>query len=95
MSFQVSYIVFIYSRDGGQVFDTSIFQKVSPKLDYGISFNWTAGSNNTRYGIGCKYALDEDASVRTKINNACQIGLGYQQKLRDGNYQQKFALSNI
>nr|WIM01405.1 voltage-dependent anion-selective channel [Limnephilus flavicornis] len=70
--------------DDGQNFGGSIYQKVSPKLDCGISLNWAAGSNNTRFGVGCKYALDNDAALRAKVNNASQIGLGYQQKLRDG-----------
>lgn len=59
---------------------------MSPNLDYGVSFNWTLGTNNTRCGIGCKYALSEETSIRTKINNAFQVGLGYQQKLHDGKY---------
>ena len=38
------------------------------------------------FGIGAKLALDKDAAVRAKINNSSQIGLGYQQKLRDGKF---------
>lgn len=70
--------------DDGQEFGGSIYQKVSPQLETGIQLSWSAGSNNTRFGIGAKYDLDNDASVRAKVNNASQIGLGYQQKLRDG-----------
>ena len=44
----------------------------------------TAGSNTTRFGFGCKYQLDDDSAVRAKINNASQLGLSYQQKLRQG-----------
>jgi len=68
----------------GQEFGGAIYQKVSPKLDAAIDLNWTAGSNETRFGIGCLYELDKDASVRAKVNNVSQIGLGYQQKLREG-----------
>ncbi|XP_023724392.2 voltage-dependent anion-selective channel protein 2 [Cryptotermes secundus] len=71
----------------GQEFGGSIYQKVSPKLDTAIDLNWTAGSNETRFGIGCKYELDKEASVRAKVNNLSQIGLGYQQKLREGRIQ--------
>lgn len=70
--------------DDGQEFGGSIYQKVSSKLDTGIQLNWSAGANNTRFGIGCKYNLDNDACVRAKVNNVSQIGLGYQQKLREG-----------
>lgn len=70
--------------DDGQEFGGSIYQKVSPQLETGILLSWSAGSNNTRFGIAAKYDLDGDASVRAKVNNASQVGLGYQQKLRDG-----------
>ncbi len=68
----------------GQVFGGSVFQRVDRRLETGINLGWTASSNATSFGIGCKYALDRDASIRAKINNSSQLGLGYQQKLRDG-----------
>ena len=71
-------------RDDGQEFGGSLYQRVSPKLETGIQLAWSSGSNSTRFGIGAKYDLDGDASIRTKVNNSSQIGLGYQQRLRDG-----------
>jgi len=68
----------------GQQFGSSVYQKVKPDLETGIQLSWKMGSNDTTFGIACKYQLDSDASVRAKINNNSQIGLGYQQKLRDG-----------
>jgi hypothetical protein len=50
-----------------------------------IILTWTAGFNATRFGWGCKYHLDAGSSVRAKINNASQLNLGYQQKLRERN----------
>lgn len=73
-----------YGRNDGKDFGGAIYQKVNPKLDTAIDLNWTAGSNETRFGIGCKYDLGSDTSVRAKVNNLSQIGLGYQQKLREG-----------
>lgn len=70
--------------DDGQEFGGSVYQRVSPRLETGINLAWSSGSNNTRFGIGAKYDLDHDASIRAKVNNASQIGLGYQQRLRDG-----------
>jgi Eukaryotic porin len=67
------------------LFNGSVYQKVDSNLDTGIQVSWAAGSQNTTFGIGCKYSLDKDASLRAKVNNSFQIGLGYQQKLRDGN----------
>lgn len=68
----------------GQVFGASVFQKVNPQLETGINLGFTASKNETSFGVGCKYTLDKHASIRAKVNNSSQIGLGYQQKLRDG-----------
>ncbi|XP_066137649.1 voltage-dependent anion-selective channel-like [Euwallacea fornicatus] len=70
--------------DDGQEFGGSVYQKINPQLETGISLNWSSGSSNTKFGIGAKYDLDSEASLRFKVNNQSQIGLGYQQKLRDG-----------
>lgn len=74
------------NSDDGQEFGGSVYQKLSPKLESAIQLAWSAGSNNTKFGIGAKYDLDQDAAIRAKINNSSQIGLGYQQRLREGNY---------
>lgn len=68
----------------GQVFGGSIYQKLRPNLETGVNLGWTASSNATNFGIGCKYGIDRDASLRAKVNNFSQVGLGYQQRLRDG-----------
>lgn len=68
----------------GQEFNGSIFHKINGNLSGGVQLSWASGSNATKFGIGAQYNLDKDASVRAKVNNASQIGLGYQQKLRDG-----------
>lgn len=70
--------------DNGKDFGGSIYQKVSDKLECGISMKWTAGSADTLFGVGVKQSLDADASLHAKINNKSLIGLGYQQKLRPG-----------
>ena len=36
------------------------------------------------FALGVKFALAPDATLRAKVNNSSQIGLSYQQKLRDG-----------
>ena len=61
-----------------------MYQKVNKQLETGVNLGWTASKNETSFGIGCKYALDSSSSLRAKVNNSSQIGLGYQQKLRDG-----------
>jgi voltage-dependent anion channel protein 2 len=68
----------------GREFGGSIYQRCSDQLETGVQLSWSSGTNNTKFGVAAKYDLDKDASVRAKVNNASQIGLGYQQKLRDG-----------
>merc|ERR1712045_669008 len=38
----------------------------------------------SKFGLGAKYVLEDGAVVRAKVNNNSEVGLGYQQKLRDG-----------
>ena len=68
----------------GTDFGGSVYQKVSPALETGVSLGWSSASSSTSFGIGAKYVLEDGAAVRAKINNKSEIGLGYQQKLRDG-----------
>lgn len=65
-------------------FAGSIHQRVSKELETSVNLSWTAGTNTTRFGLASKYALDRDSSVRAKVSNSGQIGLGYAQKIRDG-----------
>jgi len=68
----------------GREFGGSVYQRCSDRLECGVQLSWTSGSNASQIGIATKYDLDKDASVRAKVNNGSQIGLGYQQRLRDG-----------
>jgi voltage-dependent anion channel protein 2 len=66
-----------------KVFGGGIYLKNSPKLETGVTASSAVGGSSS-FGIGCKYSLGPDASLRAKVNNASQVGLSYQQKLRDG-----------
>lgn len=55
------YIFFLFSSNDGTEFAGSIYQKVNSNLETAVNLAWTAGSNNTRFGIGAKYQLDKDA----------------------------------
>jgi len=68
----------------GTDFGSSVYQKVSPALETGVTLGWSSATTNTSFGIGAKYLLENGAAVKAKINNKSEIGLGYQQKLRDG-----------
>ena len=74
-----------FSNDGSE-FGGSVFQKVSPKIETGVTLSWVMGSNDTRFGIATKYQLDSESTVRAKVNNASQVGLSFQQKLRPGKF---------
>ncbi|XP_033622788.1 voltage-dependent anion-selective channel protein 3-like [Fukomys damarensis] len=65
----------------GTEFGGSIYQKVNEKIETSINLAWTAGSNNTRFGIAAKYKLDCRTPLCAKVNNASLIGLGYTQTL--------------
>ncbi|XP_062398881.1 voltage-dependent anion-selective channel protein 3 isoform X2 [Sardina pilchardus] len=68
----------------GTEFGGSIYQKVNDHLETAVNLAWTAGSNNTRFGIGAKYQLDKNSTISAKVNNASLIGVGYTQSLRPG-----------
>lgn len=60
-----------------------IYHRISPDLETGVTVS-SAFGGNTNFGIGCKYSLGVDASIRAKVDNSSKIGLSYQQRLRDG-----------
>lgn len=74
----------IFYRNNVEQFFCSIFHKVSNSVDVGAQLSWMSESGETKVGLGAKWQMDKDASVRAKLNNAFQLGLGYQQKLCDG-----------
>ncbi|NXN83921.1 VDAC3 protein, partial [Bombycilla garrulus] len=68
----------------GTEFGGSVYHKVTDNVETSVSIAWTAGSNNTRFGIAGKYQHDEKTSVVAKVNNASLIGVGYTYTLRPG-----------
>lgn len=68
----------------GNEFGGSIHQRINDQLETAVNLTWTSGSNATRFGLAAKYAVDKDAIFRAKVNNSSQVGLSYQQKIRDG-----------
>merc|ERR1719402_1667445 len=66
-----------------KVFGGGVYLKNSPKLETGVTLS-TSADGASSFGIGCKYTLGPDASLRAKVDNGIQVGLSYQQKLRAG-----------
>merc|ERR1739838_139356 len=84
LGYSASDFVLHTSVTNGTDFGGSVYQKVCPALETGVNLGWSSASSSTSFGIGAKYVLEDGAAVRAKINNKSEIGLGYQQKLRDG-----------
>lgn len=70
-------------NDGTEV-GGSIYQRINSDLDLGVSLSWSSVNNQARFALATKYQLDKTASVQAKVNNLSQIGLAYNQQLRDG-----------
>lgn len=70
-------------NDGTEV-GSSLYQRVSPDLDLGVSLSWSSVNNSTRFALASKYQLDKYAYVQAKVNNLSQLGFSYTQQLRDG-----------
>ncbi|KAI9183309.1 Mitochondrial porin [Blastocladiella emersonii ATCC 22665] len=73
---------------GANKFDTfagSYYHKVNKDLEAGGRATWDrkAGAN-VNLELAAKFALDKDAFVKAKIDNAGKLGLGYTQVLRPG-----------
>ncbi len=79
----MNFSCFVYRSDGTE-FGGSYHQQVNDDLETAVQLSWTAGSNATRFGLSTKYTPDKDTTIRAKINNSSQIGLSYQQVIRDG-----------
>lgn len=84
LGYQAGDFVLHTNVNDGQEFAGNLYQKVNDKLQTGVQLSWQAGTNLTRFGLGCVYSLDDDTSVRAKINNSGQVGLGFTHRLRPG-----------
>jgi len=72
----------------------SLFHKANDQIDLGFEIGKpmsTGGGeggeeqqSELNVGLGMIYHLEADALIRAKINNKVEVGLGYQQKLREG-----------
>jgi len=67
-----------------KVFGGGVYLKNSSALETGVTLSSGAAGAAPAFAIGCKYSLGPDASIRAKVDNTSQVGLSYQQKMRDG-----------
>ena len=64
----INCIIFILVK----VFGGGVYLKNSPKLETGITLS-TSADGASSFGIGCKYTLGPDASLRAKVDNGTQV----------------------
>merc|ERR1711915_818280 len=77
------FTVHTFANDGAD-FGANVHQKLNKDLVGAVDLGWNINGNNTHFGLGCKYALDKNSSIRAKVNNKAMVGIGYQHKMRDG-----------
>ncbi|XP_001356073.2 voltage-dependent anion-selective channel [Drosophila pseudoobscura] len=78
----------------------SLFYKLNDQIDAAVELTKTggggggpepaegeaeqAGGSDVTVGVGMIYRLEGDALIRAKINSKAELGLGYEQKVREG-----------
>merc|ERR1711997_1383753 len=66
-------------------YQTAFDSGKSALTKHNLALNYNAGDMILHAtSSGCKFALDKDAAIRAKVDTNSQIGVSYQQKLRDG-----------
>lgn len=70
-------------NDGSEFFG-SVFQRINDKVETAVQVSWVSGTAGTRFALGAKYCADKDTTFRARVSNVGQVGLSYQQKVRDG-----------
>lgn len=72
------------TANNGQEFTGSIYQKLNSQTQTGMQVTFNNGSSVANFAFGCIYKLDSQTSLRAKVNNNSQIGLGMSHQLNSG-----------
>jgi len=66
-----------------KTYTANIYQRVSNRFEMGISFGTELGEGQSKfYSLGGRYLLDDDTSVRAKVDNQSMVGLGLETTLQ-------------
>ena len=66
--------VCVYRNDGNE-FSSSVFQKVSEKLEMGAQLSWS-GANSMRFGLAAKFCAQPDTTFRVcQARHFCAISV--------------------
>jgi len=72
------------NMNDGQIFGGSLYKQLNAQLQLGATLGYRASANTTTVGLGAKYEVDRETSLRAKLNNSRQLGLSYSQLIRPG-----------
>lgn len=67
----------------GVIFGGSLYKKLDPSCEVGLSLGWTASTSIITVGAGAKFIIDQSTCARLKASSNKQVGLSLQQKLTD------------
>lgn len=66
----------------GSEFMGSLYQQLSPKLEFGVQASCSLTSTATNMTVGARYQVDDDSFFKAKVNNRSHIGLAYGMNVR-------------
>jgi len=69
--------------NNGSEFAGSLHQKHSDNLETAVNISYASGASPA-FAVAAKMAVDKDASIQAKVNNASQLGVAYAQVLKPG-----------
>jgi len=70
--------------EGGDRLCASLCHRVSDQLATAFVTDWNRVDNQTSFALGAEYQLDQDATLKVKVDHLSCLGLAYSQTLRQG-----------
>merc|ERR1711994_860339 len=72
LGYSTSDMVLHTSLTNGSDFGGSVFQKLSPNLETGVTLGWSSANTNTKFGLGYQQKLRDGVTVTlsTLVNGA-------------------------
>jgi len=68
--------------DGGDRLNVSLCHQVTDQLATAFVTEWNRVDNQTSFALGAEYKLDNDATMKVKVDHLSCLGLAYSQSLR-------------
>jgi len=74
--------VHFFARKNLSSFEASYYRRATEKTQIGATLDLKCGRNCLEFGG--KHILDDDSSIKAKVNSCMDIGIGYTKKVRAG-----------